>query len=81
MAAARPLVAALAMCCLYQSFESITTPRILAGSLGATASPLMAIGAVLVRFGFLVKCISMVFSPSDVAPLRLSQSSASSMMV
>ncbi|PVH69313.1 hypothetical protein DL98DRAFT_625590 [Cadophora sp. DSE1049] len=73
IAAKRPLVAALAMCCLYRSFESIITPKILAVSFGVTTSLLIVIGVVLARFGLRVKCTNVVFSPSNVAPLRFSR--------
>ncbi len=52
------------------------TPSILAVLLGVTVSPLIVIGIVLVQSARLVKCISIVFSPSKVAPLRSSQSIA-----
>jgi hypothetical protein len=56
-AAARPLAAVLAMCCLYRSSQSITTPKILAFSVGLTVSPLVVNGVSEDRSLFLVKCM------------------------
>jgi hypothetical protein len=56
------------------------TPRIFALSFGLTVSPLTVNGVSEDRSLFLVKCTMAVFSPSNWAPLRLSQSKARSMM-
>ena len=52
------------------------TPKILAFLFGETGSPFTRIGTVSLRLRFRVKCISAVFSPSNVAPLRFYHSSA-----
>ena len=80
MATLRPLVAALAMCCLYLSCWSMITPSILTCSCGSTACPLMMKGVMSRRSLFLEKWMMAVFSASNVAPLRDSQSRALSMM-
>jgi hypothetical protein len=58
----------------------MTTPEIFAVSLGTIASPLIVKGRVLFRLGRLVKWIMTVWSPSNVAPLRLSHCMALSIM-
>ena len=80
IAASRPLVAALAMCSLYFSLASMSTPRILTQSLGGTVCPLMVKGSVALLYSLRVKCIITVFFALNVAPLLLSQSSASLMI-
>lgn len=80
IAASKPLEAALAMCSLYFSLASITTPRILTWSLGWTVCPLIVTSSTLVLYDLQVKCIIAVFSTSNVALLLLSQSRASLIM-
>jgi hypothetical protein len=58
----------------------ITTPRILTWSFCHTVSPLMVNGMESTRLAFLVKCMIAVFSASNVAPLRRSQSRALSII-
>jgi hypothetical protein len=72
IAASRPLDATLAMCSLYLSLVSITTPRILTWSLGSTACPLIVKGSCSDLFALGVKYIIAVFSASNVALLLLS---------
>src|SRR5947207_2437423 len=79
-AASKPLEVALAMCSLYFSLASITTPRILTWSLGWTVCPLIVNGSDLVLCGLWVKCMIAVFSTLNVTPLLLSQSRASLMI-
>lgn len=71
MAADSPLAAVLAMCSLYRSFASITTPKILALCVGLTPYPLITTSVSLVRLALRVKMM-VVLSPSNIAPLRLS---------
>lgn len=81
MAADRPLVAASAMCYLNLSFMSITTARTLASCFGLTSSPLIVNGVWLVGSAMRIKCMMVVLSHSNVAPLRYSHASARLMMV
>jgi hypothetical protein len=73
-------VAASAMCFLNLSLASMMTPKILASSFGLIISPLIVNGMRLVQSMTRVKCTMVVLSHSNVAPLRLSQASAWSMM-
>jgi len=79
-AASRLLEAAIAMCSLYLSLASMTIPRTLTWSFGKTVCPLMANGSESNLYALWVKYMIAVFSASNVAPLLLSQSSASPMM-
>lgn len=78
IAASRTLVDARAMCCLYLRRESMITPSTLTWSLGTTSFPLITIGVGSTSRAMRVKCMMAVFSASNVAPLRLSHSKASS---
>ena len=80
IAATSPLEAALAMCSLYRSLLSITTPRTFTWFLGWTTWPLMVNGSTSALYALRVKWMMAVFSASNVAPLLLSQSSACLMM-
>jgi hypothetical protein len=67
MATPRPLVTAFHLL-LVSKLRVHDTPRSLTAFFAVTVSPLTVYGVALVRSAFLLKCITVVFSPSKVAP-------------